>query len=96
MLLTDDGDLAHRLTHPRYHVPKTYFVQVEAYARTNAALAACVAASSSRARLTAPAEVELLPHEPDLPPRPIGHPEASRPPGCGSSCTRGRSGKSAT
>ncbi|MCX7669281.1 MAG: pseudouridine synthase, partial [Anaerolineae bacterium] len=29
MLLTDDGKLAHRLTHPRYHLPKTYFVQVE-------------------------------------------------------------------
>ena len=24
ILLTDDGDLAHRLTHPRYEVPRTY------------------------------------------------------------------------
>lgn len=29
MLLTDDGDLAHKLTHPRYEHPKTYFVLVE-------------------------------------------------------------------
>src|SRR5690606_19686713 len=29
MLLTDDGDLAHRLTDPRHKQPKTYLVQVE-------------------------------------------------------------------
>lgn len=29
LLLTDDGDLAHRLTEPRYNHPKTYLVQVE-------------------------------------------------------------------
>ena len=28
ILLTDDGDLAHRLTHPRFEVPKTYVAQV--------------------------------------------------------------------
>jgi 23S rRNA pseudouridine2605 synthase len=28
LLLTNDGDLANRLTHPRYEVPKTYRVQV--------------------------------------------------------------------
>lgn len=28
LLLTDDGELAHRLTHPRYGVPKTYLVEV--------------------------------------------------------------------
>lgn len=28
ILLTNDGDLAHRLTHPSFHVPKTYRVQV--------------------------------------------------------------------
>lgn len=26
MLLTDDGDMAHKLTHPRYEHPKTYYV----------------------------------------------------------------------
>jgi pseudouridine synthase len=29
MLFTNDGELAHRLTHPRYDHPKTYHVQVE-------------------------------------------------------------------
>ena len=29
ILLTDDGDLANRLTHPRYEVPKTYLAEVE-------------------------------------------------------------------
>ena len=28
LLLTDDGELTLRLTHPRYHQPKTYFVRV--------------------------------------------------------------------
>jgi pseudouridine synthase len=28
LLLTNDGELANRLTHPRYEVPKTYLVQV--------------------------------------------------------------------
>jgi 23S rRNA pseudouridine2605 synthase/16S rRNA pseudouridine516 synthase len=29
LLLTDDGELANLLTHPRYHVPKTYEVTLE-------------------------------------------------------------------
>jgi 23S rRNA pseudouridine2605 synthase len=29
MLLTDDGELAHRLTHPRFQHPKRYYVLVE-------------------------------------------------------------------
>ena len=29
VLLTDDGDLAERLTHPRYQVPKTYEVSIK-------------------------------------------------------------------
>ncbi len=29
ILLTDDGDLAHRLTHPSFEVPKTYLAEVE-------------------------------------------------------------------
>ncbi len=29
ILLTDDGDLANRLTHPRYEVPKTYVAHVD-------------------------------------------------------------------
>lgn len=29
LLLTDDGALAHRFTHPKFKLPKTYWVQVE-------------------------------------------------------------------
>jgi pseudouridine synthase len=29
MLLTDDGDLAYRLTHPKFQVPKTYQVELD-------------------------------------------------------------------
>lgn len=29
LLLTNDGELAHRFTHPRFHLPKTYLVEVE-------------------------------------------------------------------
>jgi 23S rRNA pseudouridine2605 synthase len=29
LLLTTDGDLAQRLLHPRHHVPKTYYVEVD-------------------------------------------------------------------
>jgi pseudouridine synthase len=28
LLMTDDGDFSHRLTHPKYHIPKTYKVTV--------------------------------------------------------------------
>ena len=29
ILLTDDGDLAHRLSHPSFHIPRTYQVKVK-------------------------------------------------------------------
>jgi pseudouridine synthase len=29
LLLTNDGELAYRLTHPRYEIPKTYLVRIE-------------------------------------------------------------------
>ena len=59
LLLTNDGELAHRLAHPRYGVPKVYEVEVEG-----------VPSRDELARLrvgvelddgpTAPAEVQLL------------------------------------
>lgn len=36
ILLTDDGDLANRLTHPRYEVPKTYVAHVEGFVNERA------------------------------------------------------------
>ena len=95
MLLTDDGELAHRLTHPRYHLPKTYFVQVERIP-DDRALAALRRGVLVKGEMTAPAEVELLPHAPDLPRGPSASRPASRPRGCGWCCVKARSGKSAT
>ncbi|HEX7111419.1 MAG TPA: pseudouridine synthase [Mizugakiibacter sp.] len=59
LLLTDDGALAHRLTDPRRHAPKTYVVQVEGTPNETALtrLRRCVVLSDGPCR---PAEVELL------------------------------------
>lgn len=66
VLLTDDGDLAHRLTHPRYEHPKTYYVLVEKRP-TNVALLHFRRGIDLPEGRTAPAEIrvaERLP--PDL------------------------------
>lgn len=70
LLLTSDGWLIHRLSHPRYQHPKTYLAQVERVP-DGAALDALRKGVSVRGRRTAPARVELLPDEPRLPPRPV-------------------------
>lgn len=59
VLLTDDGELAHRLTHPRYEHPKTYYVLVER-TPTAAALAALREGVDLPEGRTAPAEVEIV------------------------------------
>jgi len=68
VLLTDDGWLIHRLAHPRYRHPKTYLVQVERVpdAKALTTLRKGVVVKGQR---TAPAEVELLAAEPDVPSR---------------------------
>lgn len=63
LLLTNDGRLAHRLTHPRYEHPKEYLVQVEGVP-TKAALAALRQGVEVKGRLTAPADVTLLAEPP--------------------------------
>jgi len=67
LLLTDDGDLAHRLTHPRYEVPKTYRARVQGGRVPERALRALregVALDDGR---TAPAHVrQLAPGELEL------------------------------
>lgn len=70
LLLTDDGDLAHRLTDPRHKLPKTYLVQVENVPSAEA-VAALRTGVTVKGELLAAAEVELLPVEPDLPPRSV-------------------------
>lgn len=60
ILLTDDGDLANRLTHPRYEVPKSYRVRVSGGDPEPAALAALRQGPTLEDGPTAPAEVKDL------------------------------------
>lgn len=68
LLLTDDGNLNHRLTDPRFEHPKTYLVQVERIP-DKTALDKLRNGVIIQDYQTRPAQVELLNAEPDLPPR---------------------------
>lgn len=68
MLLTDDGDVLHRLTDPYFDHPKTYCVQVEGVA-TEAQAVQLRAGVVLRGERTKPAAVEII-ADPGLPPRP--------------------------
>lgn len=59
VLLTNDGDLAGRLLHPRFHVEKEYIVRVRGVVR-EAALAALRRGVLLEDGMTAPAQVHLL------------------------------------
>lgn len=67
MLLTDDGAFQHRLSHPRFAHPRTYWVQVDGVVNEAAVLAlsrgVMVAGSKTR-----PAEAHAM-EEPDVAPR---------------------------
>jgi 23S rRNA pseudouridine2605 synthase len=71
ILLTNDGELADRLTHPRYEVPKTYRARVGGGPVGEAALRALRGGvaledgvtAPARARRVRPDEVELTIHE---------------------------------
>ena len=67
LLLTDDGALIKRLTDPRHHLPKTYWVQVEGLI-TPAALAQLSKGVTVQGWQTRPCTANLI-AEPDLPPR---------------------------
>ena len=69
LLLTDDGQTLHRLTHPYFRHSKTYLVLV--LGRPSAeALAQLRAGVEIKGRRTRPADVEVLMGEPHLPPFP--------------------------
>lgn len=65
LLLTDDGNLAHRLTDPRHKQPKTYWVQVEG-TPTDDKLQALRDGVQLNDGPTLPARVELLAAAPSL------------------------------
>jgi 23S rRNA pseudouridine2605 synthase len=60
ILLTNDGELANRLTHPRYEVPKTYVARVAGGAVEEGALRALREGVELDDGPTAPAAVRLL------------------------------------
>ncbi|MBS1870454.1 MAG: rRNA pseudouridine synthase [Actinobacteria bacterium] len=67
ILLTNDGELANRLTHPRYEVPKTYRATLGGPAITDRALKALREGVQLEDGLTAPARVRrLTPHQLEL------------------------------
>jgi 23S rRNA pseudouridine2605 synthase len=60
MLLTDDGDLAHRLTHPSFEVPKTYVACIGGGPVSQGALRALREGVDLEDGRTAPARVRSL------------------------------------
>ncbi|MFC4599121.1 pseudouridine synthase [Cohnella hongkongensis] len=64
LLLTNDGDLAHKLTHPSHHVPKTYHATVERVPH-GSALEKLAKGIKLEDGMTAPAEVEYHDIDPD-------------------------------
>ena len=59
LLLTNDGELAHRLQHPRYKVPKTYLVKVRGHPPAEA-LASLQQGVNLEDGITAPAELIVM------------------------------------
>jgi 23S rRNA pseudouridine2605 synthase len=60
ILLTNDGELANRLTHPRYEVPKTYVARVAPERVAERSLRALRAGVSLEDGITAPARVRVV------------------------------------
>ena len=60
LLLTNDGELANRLTHPRYEVPKTYRRRAAPAAVGGATCGGCASGVELDDGPTAPAEVRRL------------------------------------
>jgi len=68
LILSDDGYLIHRLTDPRYKLPKTYYVQVEGIP-DEAALERLRRGVTIKGYRTLPCQARALDGTPDLPPR---------------------------
>ncbi len=68
MLLTNDGELIHRLSSPDHKMRKMYWVQVERIPSA-ASLEELRQGVLVKGRMTRPADVKLLPSEPSVHPR---------------------------
>ena len=69
LILTDDGALNARLTHPKYEHPRTYLAQVERIPDEHALEQLRQGVVIKGGYTTRPAAVEFLAEEPVLPPR---------------------------
>ncbi|NJN30478.1 MAG: pseudouridine synthase [Synechococcales cyanobacterium RM1_1_8] len=69
LLLTDHGALKHRLSHPQFHHPRTYWVQVEREPDAAALEQLRQGVVIKGGYRTLPAQVSPLAAEPPLPPR---------------------------
>ncbi|RUA16034.1 MAG: pseudouridine synthase [Clostridia bacterium] len=70
LLLSDDGEILHRVTHPRWKLPKVYLAQVEGVP-SEADLQKLREGVVIKGEKTAPAQVALLEHEPHVAPREV-------------------------
>ena len=70
LLLTNDNELKHTLTHPKFNHPRTYIVQVEAVPADDV-LEKLRGGIIVMSKETKPAEVRLLTSDPVLSPRPV-------------------------
>ena len=70
LLLTNDADLNHRLTEPKFEHPRTYLVQVERIPGKES-LDRLRSGVVIEGRRTKPADARLTEGEPELPPRPV-------------------------
>lgn len=66
LLLTNDGQLLHRITHPDFNHPKTYLVLVLGHPEAEA-LSLLREGVETKVGLTRPADVEVLQNAPALP-----------------------------
>lgn len=62
LLLTNDGDFAFRLTHPRYHVPKVYVVRVKGFVERQTAIKLSNGLELDDG-MTAPAKVRFIDYD---------------------------------
>ena len=70
LLLTDDNQIKHKLTDPKFKLPKTYLVQIERIP-SEESLQKLRKGVVIEGRETRPAEVRLLEKDPDLPLRSV-------------------------
>ncbi len=69
LLLTDDGRLIHRITHPRYKLPKVYWVLVEGVPDRHALARLQQGVRLKDGYVTRPARVVVMPQAPHVWPR---------------------------